>query len=373
MNSRQRLLTALQHGTPDAVPVSFFIQDYFVKEVLGQSEIDPVDDVMGVGRELGLDMILRPEWLDTTYFTKTPSANWEVEQTVESVGDRGREIWMIHTPKGDLRQVYMVVKGNKDFSFFGWEEHFIKSERDLDLFEEFEPPLSFDIRQRMQHAIEVVGQDGIVAPWLPDTPFNQGFYLRGLENLLLDIHDNTPFYERLMRFRLRQSLSILPEVVASQADLGCVGANVANARLLSRKYYEKFILPYDQAYIQAIEKMGLPVLFHNCGYIMPFLETYLQVGCRALESFTPPPNADGDLAEAKRRIGDRMVLVGNLDQIGKLRRGSRDEIENTVQAALEAGAPGGGFILGTADHLYDDTPLENIHWAVEVARKYGSY
>lgn len=373
MNSRQRLLTALQHGSPDAVPVSFFIQDYFVKDILGLAEIDPIDDVMAVGRELGLDMILRPEWLDTTYFTKTSGPNWEVEQTVESLEDRGREIWVIHTPKGDLRQVYTVVKGHKDFSFFGWEEHFIKSEHDLDLFEEFEPPLSFDIRERMQHAIDVVGQDGIVAPWLPDTPFNQGFYLRGLQNLLLDISENYAFYERLMRFRLRQSLTILPEVVTSGADLGCVGGNVANARLISQKYYEKFVLPYDQAYIQAIETAGLPVLFHNCGYIMPFLETYLRLGCRALESFTPPPNADGDLGEAKRRIGDQIVLVGNLDQIGKLRKGSRAEIERAVREALEAGAPGGGFILGTADHLYDETPLENVRWSIEVARKYGRY
>jgi uroporphyrinogen decarboxylase len=373
MNPRERLLTALQHGTPDSVPVSFFIQDYFVKDVLERAEIDPVDDVMAVGRELGLDMILRPEWLDTTYFTKNSGPNWEVEQSVENRGDYGREIWTIHTPKGDLRQVYTVMKGYKDFSFFGWEEHFIKSERDLDLFEEFEPPLSFDIRQRMQHAIQVVGQEGIVAPWLPDTPFNQGFYLRGLQNLLLDIHSNNAFYERLMRFRIRQSLSILPEVVASQADLGCVGGNVANARLLSRKYYEKYVLPYDQAYVQAIENMGLPVLFHNCGYIMPFLESYLRLGCRALESFTPPPNADGDLAVAKERIGDRMVLVGNLDQIGKLRKGTPVEIEAAVREALEAGAPGGGFILGTADHLYDETPLENVRWAVEVARKYGNY
>ncbi len=140
-------------------------------EFIGRNEIDPVDDVVSTGRELGLDIMLRPEWLDTTYFTKTSAPGWEVELTVETRDDRSREKWTIHTPGGDLSQVVVTVKGERDLSFFGWEEHFIKSERDLDLFEEFEPPLSFDIRSKMRHAFEFLGDDGIVAPWLPDCPF----------------------------------------------------------------------------------------------------------------------------------------------------------------------------------------------------------
>ena len=373
MNSRQRLLSVLQHTIPDSVPVSFFIQDYFVREFTGRPEIDPVDDVVSTGRELGMDIMLRPEWLDTTYFTKTSAQDWEVETTVETRDDRSREKWVIHTPRGDLNQVVITVKGERDLSFFGWEEHFIKSERDLDLFEEFEPPLSFDIRNKMQHAFEVLGDDGIVAPWLPDCPFNQAFYLHGLEHLLVDSLENYAFYDRLLSFRQKQGLSIVPEVVLSGADLGCVGANVANARLVSSKFYERFVFPYDHAYVSQIEAAGLPVLFHNCGYIMPFLEVYARLGCRALESFTPPPNADGDLAKAKQQIGHKMVLVGNIDQIGLLRVGSKMEIEGAVRQAIEQGAPGGGFILSSADHLYDKTPAENVRWAIEVARKYGKY
>ncbi len=203
--------------------------------------------------------------------------------------------------------------------------------------------------------------------------FNQAFYLRGLEDLLVDSLENFPFYDRLLRFRQKQGLTIVPEVVLCGADLGCVGANVANARLVSPKFYERYVFPYDQAYVSQIESAGLPVLFHNCGYIMPFLGIYARLGCRALKSFTPPPNADGDLAVAKGQIGREMVLVGNLDQIGLLRFGSKEDIESAVRQAIEQGAPGGGFILGTADHLYDKTPAENIRWAVEVARKHGNY
>jgi hypothetical protein len=373
MNGRERLLAAFRHEVPDRVPVSFFIQDYFVKALTGKDEIDPVDDVVAVDRSLGLDIMLRPEWMDTTYFTKTSGPNWEVALSTEKAADRVLEHWVVHTPGGDLTQTLVTVYGRREYGFFGWREHFIKGPRDLDLFEEYEPPLSFDLRDRMRHAFEVVGGDGIVAPWLPDCPFNQGFYLRGLEAMLVDALTDFAFYDRLMRFRLRQSLTLIPQVMACGADLGCVGANVGNARLVSREFYDRHIAPYDREYVRAIEAAGLPVLFHNCGYSMPFLETYAGLGFRALESLTPPPNADGDLEEAKRRVGDRLVLVGNLDQINLLRTGSRAEIRRVVRAAVEAGKPGGGFVLSTADHLYDETPIDNVRWAVEAAVEAGRY
>jgi uroporphyrinogen decarboxylase len=373
VNGRQRLLTALEHGVPDRVPVSFFIQDYFVKALLQRDEIDPVDDVVEICRDLGMDIMLRPEWMDTTYFTKNSAPGWEVEVQTERHDDRLSERWTIHTPKGDLHQTLITTYGRREYGFFGWSEHFIKSESDLDLFEEFEPPLSFDLRDRMRHAFEAVGEDGIVAPWLPDCPFNQGFYLRGLEDLLIDAKTNHPFYDRLMRFRLRQCLTVLPEILTCGADLGCIGGNVGNARLISKRFYDQLVLPYDREYVRAVEAAGVPVLFHNCGYAMPFLESYAGMGCRAFESLTPPPNADGDLAAAKRRVGKDLVLVGNLDQINLLRVGSREEIERTTRATVEAGKPGGGFVLSTADHIYDETPLENLRWAVEAAKEVAAY
>jgi uroporphyrinogen-III decarboxylase len=311
--------------------------------------------------------------MDTTYFTKTSGRDWDVNVRTEEADDRVHEYWTIHTPRGDLHQTLVTVHGSREYGFFGWKEHFIKSEQDLELFEEFEPPLFFEIRERMRHAFEAVGEDGIVAPWLPDCPFNQGFYLRGLEQTLIDAKTNFAFFDRLMRFRLRQSLTLLGEVIASKADVGCIGGNVGNARLVSKPFYDRFILPYDREYVAAVEGAGLPVLFHNCGYAMPFLESYAEMGCRAFESLTPPPNADGDLAEAKRRVGDRLVLVGNLDQINLLRRGSRPEIERAARDAVLAGKPGGGFVLSTADHLYDETPIDNIRWAIDAAREVARY
>jgi hypothetical protein len=35
--------------------------------------------------------------------------------------------------------------------------------------------------------------------------------------------------------------------------------------------------------------------------------------------------------------------------------------------------PGGGFVLSTADHLYDETPIKNVELAVRAAQRCGRY
>ena len=48
--------------------------------------------------------------------------------------------------------------------------------------------------------------------------------------------------------------------------------------------------------------------------------------------------------EVKRRIGDRVCLEGNI-QIGDLFGGTEQEVRDATKAAMEEGAPGGGFVL----------------------------
>ena len=72
-----------------------------------------------------------------------------------------------------------------------------------------------------------------------------------------------------------------------------------------------------------------------------------------------------DLAELKRRCGGRIALKGPVDPIEVLLRQSPREVEAEVVRCIRALAPGGGYILGTADSTMLDTPFENIHAFVE--------
>ena len=79
------------------------------------------------------------------------------------------------------------------------------------------------------------------------------------------------------------------------------------------------------------------------------------------------------LGEIKRRYGDRLALMGNLNTITVMQRGSVEEVEQAAKKAIDDAAAGGGFVLSTGDQCPVDTPDENLFKLIEVARTYGRY
>ncbi|QLH75545.1 MAG: uroporphyrinogen decarboxylase family protein [Methanomassiliicoccales archaeon] len=80
-----------------------------------------------------------------------------------------------------------------------------------------------------------------------------------------------------------------------------------------------------------------------------------------------------DLAEIKRKIGDRLTIIGNLNGV-EMPSWSEEDVDINVKEAIEKAAPGGGFILsdnhGEIPYQVPDKVLHDIMSAVE---RYGRY
>ena len=96
-----------------------------------------------------------------------------------------------------------------------------------------------------------------------------------------------------------------------------------------------------------------------------------ECGVDVLETLTPPPMGDANLAELKKEIGDSVCLKGYIDLWHVIHEGTPETIEKAVKEAIEIAAPGGGFILGTSDSIRPGTPIENIKAYFRAGRKYG--
>ena len=98
---------------------------------------------------------------------------------------------------------------------------------------------------------------------------------------------------------------------------------------------------------------------------------YPSLGLRAYESLTPLPYGDTVLAEAVETFGRSTTLVGNIDQIDLLRKGTTVEIEARVKDVLNTVRGRGSFILATTDYFNENTPHDNIHALADAGHRYG--
>jgi uroporphyrinogen decarboxylase len=102
--------------------------------------------------------------------------------------------------------------------------------------------------------------------------------------------------------------------------------------------------------------------------MMLLLDRLVDAGIDALHSIDPI--AGIDIAEVKRRVGDRVCLIGNVD-LRKVQQGPLEEIKASALYCLQHGSPGGGYIFSTCNSIFPGIPLENYLYMLEIWRESG--
>jgi uroporphyrinogen decarboxylase len=80
-----------------------------------------------------------------------------------------------------------------------------------------------------------------------------------------------------------------------------------------------------------------------------------------------------DIAEAKKQIGDRVCLTGNLDPSALVYHGTVDEVRRESRKCIEAAAQGGGYVLSPGCLVMPGFPPSNLEVLFTTAREYGRY
>ncbi len=144
---------------------------------------------------------------------------------------------------------------------------------------------------------------------------------------------------------------------------------------ISREMYKKFTFPFETELIQTLKnyKKNIIIYNHTCGFINDRLELIAETGIDGLECMDPPPLGDMELADAKRRVGDKIFLKGNLDSPHTLLKLSREEVKEIAKKKIQEGAPDGGYILSSSCSVSPHVPPENLGVLSEVAEEYGRY
>lgn len=389
MNSRERFLKVINGEIPDRVPVTLFIieQGHFINYIY--PELKPEDYIEGqlkvieIQKELGCDVFVRLLYGSTPLWvmyggvnTDRETENWEIHCEEYERGNTKVKKYKIRTPEGEIYQEFSTFyKGNGTY-FYNCTVHPVKNEKDLDIIIKYEPKMDPQYPAKIKEHVSIIkkalGNDGIIGIWSPHGPYNNSASLIDLNTLYSLFLYDYPFYEKIMNFSIDRFVDYVNAISDSGVDVHCIGANVAGG-FIGKKLFDQYILPFEKKYMDIVQSKGIPALYHNCGEIMNYVESYIEVGPKLVEPFSPYPLGDGDLAEAKRRSQGKYVIFGNVDQVNLLLPGPIERIKKVTKKTVEIGKQGGKFVLQSADFIEYGTPIENLKAYVETGIEYGGY
>ena len=144
-----------------------------------------------------------------------------------------------------------------------------------------------------------------------------------------------------------------------------------NGPLMSPKMFADLFLEPMKRVIGGYKEMGLYVMKHTDGDIMPLIDMLISTGIDCLDPIEPA--AGMDLAFIKEKYGKNICLKGNVDCAYLLTNGTVEETVEAVKNCIRIGGPGGGYIISTSNSIHSSVSPANLKAMIETIHKYRDY
>jgi uroporphyrinogen decarboxylase len=368
MNSKQRMIAALDGKTPDRLPVTtHHVMEYFLNKYMGGMDtqaffdhfkFDPITWTLPYKADESKGHYLVKKDDDSWEDASVQSNDWRIEE--EDIPGQEYETtrYSIVTPKGTLTA---LMQSNDQTSWL--VEHLIKQKSDIDLITEYAPNFFCDVNAVNKVAADF-GDRGLVRGHIPcfDIYGQPGCWqdfccLIGTEEAILATYDDPQWVHTVLGVLQKRKQAFIESLAGANYDVLELGGGSASTTVISPKIFEQFVAPYDAPLIEKAHEAGQRIAYHTCGGMMPILEQIAAMKPDAMETFTPVAmGADVDLAEAKRRIGDDVCIIGGFDQFHFFDGCTPEETRAEVRRCFDAAGGNGGYILCPSDHFFDADP-----------------
>ena len=367
MTSRERLLAALDRRVPDRLPVTtHHLMPSFLAGMGGLTEREFFD-------RFGLDAIC---W--TTPLEQAPSISVRLPRADGERGTAGAHpgtsggAWHLEceaVPDARYqatRYTFSSSRGRlttllQDDGHTTWvRERLVKEKRDIEIVEAIALEPRCDI-EAVNAAADAFGDRGIVRGAVPGFPaygqpgcWQDAAVLFGIEALILATFSDPGRVTGLLSILQRPKLAFLRSARGARFDLVELGGGDASSTVISPSIFDRFVAPFDAPLIAAAHDAGLRVVYHTCGGMMPLLERIADMGPDGMETFTPRSmGGDARMSEAKRRIGNRVCMIGGFDQFHDFVGCGPDQTRRAVRRLFDEAGEGGGYILAPSDHFFE--------------------
>lgn len=368
MVPKERMMCALRRGKPDRLPVTVHQwQGYHLDKYLNGATPLQAFEHFGMDAAIQYFADMGQFWLVDADYSKFSTPEWRDEVTIISDHpDKRINHHTILTPEGVL--TYKTA-GDRKTTWI--TEYLIKEDDDIDLIRKYMPVPILDPKP-LAKVYDEVGDRGIVRGFVWGDQagcWQHAACLMDVTELIYRTFDRPDWVHELLHILLEKKLRFVEGMKGAKFDLVETGGGSASSTVVSPEIHEKFCLPYDRQLHDALHAQGFLVTYHTCGGTIDIEEMIVRNGADASETLAPPSiGGNQEPWEVKRKIGDRVCLIGGMDQHSVLTEGTAKEIQSQVVRLFETVGRGGGYILSCADHFFE-TPLDKLAVYANAARE----
>ena len=196
--------------------------------------------------------------------------------------------------------------------------------------------------------------------------FEWGTFLRRMDNFLMDIYADEENVQALVEQLMERHLASLEKVCAAVGDIVDIlrfgdDLGMTTDMFMSREKYQTLFKPYHTKLNEYVHThSNMKTLLHSCGSLYPIIPDLIEAGYDVLNPVQTSAR-DMDPATLKREFGkDITFWGGGCDTKSVLNRGTPDEVYDHCRRMIEIFHKDGGFVFNQEHNILPDVPPENI-------------
>jgi uroporphyrinogen decarboxylase len=334
MNSRDRVLTALNHQSPDRVPRNFWAEPPTWNRLFQYVGHNNKERLLS-DLEIDIRSLEVPGPTDKQLDNGVFQNLWGERYVYQS------------TPWGPMREditgALSEATAFDDLVNFPWAS-----------------PDEFDyssLPEQCKHWNDYALLYGFADIW------ERPALVRGLQNMFIDMVDRPDwvhFLSRKFTDFYKEDYTRAAEMTKGRIDLFLLISDLGSQRgpLISKRMFREFIAPYIKEMCDLIHDLGAKVLFHSCGSIRPLIPDLIELGVDILDPIQPV--CDMTPETLKTEFGEKLCFHGGIDMQRLLPQRTPEEVRAEANRYESVLGKEGGYILAPAHLFQPDVPPENV-------------
>jgi uroporphyrinogen decarboxylase len=372
LNSRERVLRAINFKDSDRVPIDF-----------GGTI------VTSITRKAYTDLVLYLDWHDLDE-PETMEICQDIIIPAEKIKDyfcadfkrvalRPPSSWKLAIDSDDS----FINEWGIKFKRFGYYYDIVDfpiKEPVVEIIEKYPWPDPADqtryVRLREEaKELREAGEYAVIADMFTAGVFFHAMRMRGFEQFMGDLAMRPQFAMALMEKLVElyegfyqnylDAVGNYVDIVAVADDLG-----TQKSLMLSPRMYREMIKPFHKRLYSYIKnRTDAKLLMHSDGAIEPLIDDFIDVGVDILDPIQT--SAQGMVpSDLKKKYGSKIVFYGAIDVQTVLSQGTPEEVEAEVYRMINTLGHGGGYVLGATHNIQPDCSPANVVKLYRSAQNY---